>query len=156
MSENLIISAPIVLLIAEDSEFDRMLLREAFEELEYNVNLLFFSDGEDLLDYLRRSNAYRNEPVLPAPGLILMDLNMPRMKGLDALKILRADASLCVLPVIVLSTSNHPKQIAQAYATGVNAYLTKPEHFEELLKLLKRFGDFWLHETKLPSPASQL
>jgi CheY-like chemotaxis protein len=141
---------PFALLVAEDSELDRILLQEAFDELDFDVELLFVGDGEELLDYLRRRNAYVDEKLSPTPTLILMDLNMPRMNGMTALSILRADPALCVLPVIVLSTSDDPKQIAQAYAQGINAYLSKPERIESMIEMIKRFGEFWLRETKLP------
>jgi two-component system response regulator len=142
--------APFALLVAEDSELDRELLREAFNELDFDVELLFVGDGEELLDYLRRRNAYIDETLSPTPTLILMDLNMPRMNGMTVLRILRADPDLCVLPVIVLSTADDPKQIALAYAQGINAYLSKPERIEDMIEMVKRFGDFWLRETKLP------
>jgi two-component system response regulator len=133
-------------LVAEDSEFDRSLLRDAFAELAFNVSLIFVGNGEELFEYLRG-------PVGLAeglPALILMDLNMPRMKGLDALQALRADAMFRALPVIILSTSNNPKQIAQAYASGVNAYMTKPSQFSEFLDAMETFGDFWLRVSRLP------
>jgi CheY-like chemotaxis protein len=146
-------STPIAVLVAEDSELDRMLLREAFEELSFDVDLSFVGDGEELFDYLRRRNAYAAEKSIPMPALILMDLNMPRMKGLDAVKELRADSVLRTLPVIVPTTSSSPKQIAQAFAAGVNAYMTKPEQFSALLIMLEKFGDFWLRSSKLPDPS---
>ncbi len=147
---------PFSILVAEDSAIDRMLLHEAFEELDFQVRLVFVGDGQELLDYLRE----RSPPVIGEaarlPTLVLMDLNMPRMKGIEALIELRADASLRVLPVIALSTSNSPRQIAQAYACGVNAYLIKPEHFDDFVDLLKTFGSFWLRKAKLPNVLTRL
>ena len=145
-------SPQIAVLVAEDSELDRMLLREAFEELSFDVDLNFVGDGEELFDYLRRRNAYAGENAVPMPALILMDLNMPRMKGLDAVKELRADSIFRAMPVIVLSTSSSPKQIAQAFASGVNAYMTKPAQFCTLLTMLQTFGEFWLRASNLPDP----
>jgi len=142
----------IAVLIAEDSEVDRNLLRDAFAELDFDISLIFVGDGQELFDYLRRTNAFASMDPAPLPALILMDLNMPRMKGLDALQALRADALLRALPVIVLSTSSNPRQIAEAYASGVNAYMTKPAQFSELLDAMKKFGDFWLGVSKLPDP----
>ena len=143
---------PLALLVAEDSQIDRMLLREAFDELNFNVELLFVSNGEELLDYLGRRNAYADAALSPTPALILMDLNMPRMNGMAALRMLRADPTLRILPVIVLSTSTDPKQIAQAYAQGINAYLSKPECIDDMIELIRRFGEFWFGGTKLPDP----
>jgi two-component system response regulator len=140
-------------LIAEDSEFDRALLRDAFAELTFEVSLVFVGDGEELLDYLRRLNAFATRAEAPLPALILMDLNMPRMQGLDALQALRADSLLRALPVIVLSSSTNPRQIAQAYASGVNAFMTKPAQFGEYLDAMQKFGDFWLSLSRLPDPA---
>jgi two-component system response regulator len=141
-------------LVAEDSEFDRALLRDAFAELPFDISLIFVGDGEEMFDYLRRSNGFAALAPSPLPALILMDINMPRMKGLDALQALRADALLRALPVIVFTTSSNPKQIAQAYECGVNAYMTKPAQFSELLDAMQKFGDFWLHVSKLPDPLS--
>jgi two-component system response regulator len=141
-------------LIAEDSEMDRWLLREAFAELDFNVALIFVGDGEELFEYLRGTKHLPAAAPTPLPALILMDLNMPRMKGLDALKALRADALLRALPVIVLSTSSNPKQIAQAYASGGNAYMTKPAQFNDLLDAMQKFGDFWLTVSRLPDPSA--
>lgn len=141
-------------LIAEDSEMDRWLLREAFAELDFNVALIFVGDGEELFEYLRGTKHLSAAAPTPLPALILMDLNMPRMKGLDALKALRADALLRALPVIVLSTSSNPKQIAQAYASGGNAYMTKPAQFNDLLDAMQKFGDFWLTVSRLPDPSA--
>lgn len=145
-------SPPIAVLVAEDSELDRMLLREAFAELSFDVDLSFVGDGEELLDHLRRCHAQAVGKTIPLPALILMDLNMPRMKGLDAVKALRADSILRAVPVIILTTSSSPKQIAQAFASGANAYMTKPEQFSSLLTMLQKFGDFWLRSSKLPDP----
>jgi two-component system response regulator len=139
-------------LVAEDSEFDRSLLRDAFAELAFDISLTFVGDGEEMFDYLHRLNGFAAVPPTPLPALILLDINMPRMKGLDALQALRADALLRALPVIVFTTSSNPKQIAQAYASGVNAYMTKPAQFSELLDAMQKFGEFWLHVSKLPDP----
>jgi two-component system response regulator len=141
-------------LVAEDSEFDRGLLRDAFAELDFKISLVFVGNGEELLCYLRQGTSAAALSAKPLPALILMDLNMPRMKGLEALQALRGDALLRTLPVIVLSTSSNTKQIAQAYASGVNAYMTKPAQFDQLLDAMRKFGDFWLGVSRLPDPAA--
>ena len=137
--------------MAEDNKYDRMILEQAFSELDFNVRLHFVNDGEDVLDYLRCRNAYEAEGAAPRPALVLMDLNMPRMNGHEAVRALRADDALRVLPVIVLSTSDNPAQIALAYANGANAFMTKPAHFEDVVALLRTFGEFWLTIVRLPS-----
>jgi CheY-like chemotaxis protein len=140
---------PLAILVAEDSEVDRIVLQEAFDELDFNIKLTFVGDGQELLDFLRQRIA-TDGTVPTQPALILMDLNMPRMKGIEALRELRADPALCVLPVIVLSTANSPKQIAQAYTNGVNSYITKPDQFNDYVDLLQKFGTFWVQSAKLP------
>ena len=142
---------PFSIVVAEDNKYDRLILEEAFKELDLNVTLSFVSHGEELLDYLHGQNAYAEQSTPPRSSLVLMDLNMPRMNGTEALKRIRADAKLRKLPVMVLSTSENPLQIAQAYDNGANAFMTKPGHFDDLLEMLRSFGAFWLHEAKLPN-----
>jgi CheY-like chemotaxis protein len=146
---------PVSILVAEDNKYDRMILQQAFDELDLDIHLFFVTNGEDVLDYLNRRNAYAADGAAPRPDLILMDLNMPRMDGNDAVKAIRADADLRVLPVIALSTSDNPKQIAQAYENGVNAFMTKPGRFDDFVDLLRDFGDFWIHRARLPKIAWQ-
>lgn len=141
---------PVLILVAEDNKYDRMILEEVFAELGWNVSLFFVTNGEEVMDYLNRRNAYAPPAVSPRPALILMDLNMPRMSGDEALGLIRADPALCMLPVIVLSTADSPKLIVQAYASGINAFMTKPGAFEEFVELLRKFGAFWLEGAKLP------
>jgi CheY-like chemotaxis protein len=141
---------PFLILVAEDSKYDRMILEEVFAELDWNVKLRFVVNGEDVLDYLNCRNAYAAPATAPRPTLILMDLNMPRMTGSEALREIRADPAHCMLPVIVLSTADSPKLIVQTYANGVNAFMTKPGAFEEFVELLRKFGAFWLDGAKLP------
>jgi CheY-like chemotaxis protein len=147
---------PIPILIAEDSQYDRMILAEAFEQLNLAVTLTFVTDGEEVLDYLRGITAALGvrPSAMILPALVLMDLNMPRMGGLDTLKAMRADLILRALPVIVLTTSDEPRQVALAYANGVNSFLTKPWRFEDLVALLDSFGAFWLRASKLPDIAA--
>jgi CheY-like chemotaxis protein len=143
-------AGPVSILVAEDNKYDRMILQQAFDELDLNIHLFFVTDGEDALDYLNRRNAYAADGAAPRPDLILMDLNMPRMDGNAAVKAIRADADLRVLPVIALSTSDNPRQITQAYENGVNAFMTKPGRFEDFVELLRDFGEFWIHGAQLP------
>ncbi len=148
--------SPVVILVAEDNKYDRMILAQAFAELDFNVQLQFVNDGEDLLDYLLCRNAYTDEGVAPRPALVLMDLNMPRMNGHDAVRALRANDKLRVLPVVVLSTADNPAQIALAYANGVNGFMAKPGPFQDVVELLRRFSEFWLAAARLPDTASRV
>ena len=143
---------PVAIVVAEDNKYDRLILAEAFREVDLNVSLSFVSHGEELLDYLHGRNAYAEAHATRRPSLILMDLNMPRMDGNEALKRIRADATLRKLPVMILSMSDSPDQITQAYDNGANAFMTKPGHFDDLVQLLRSFGRFWLQEAKLPEP----
>jgi CheY-like chemotaxis protein len=143
-----------VILVAEDNQYDRLILQEAFAELGFDINLQFVTDGEEALDYLRRRNAYAEDRNAPVPTLVLMDLNMPRMNGHETVREIRADPALRALPVIVLSTSDSSRQIDQAYANGVNVFMTKPGRFEEFVELLGCFYSFWLEHAKLPTIAS--
>ena len=142
---------PVSILVAEDNKFDRMILQQAFDELDVNASLHFVGDGEAVMDYLLRRNAYAAEAASPRPALVLMDLNMPVMDGHEAAKAIRADERLHILPIVILSTSENPKQIAQAYANGVNAFLTKPGPYDEFLEMIRKFSDFWLTGVRLPA-----
>jgi CheY-like chemotaxis protein len=141
---------PPLILVAEDNKYDRLILQEVFAELGWNVSLRFVTNGEEVMDYLNRRNTFAAPNTAPRPVLVLMDLNMPRLTGNEALRLIRADPALCMLPVIVLSTADSPKLVIQAYANGINAFMTKPGAFEEFVDLLRRFGAFWLEGAKLP------
>jgi CheY-like chemotaxis protein len=141
---------PFIILVAEDNKYDRMILQQAFEELGLDARLLFVGNGEELMDYLYCRNAYADGDVSPRPALVLLDLNMPLMNGHEALKAIRADESLRALPVVVLSTSDNARQVALAYANGVNAFMTKPGPYDEFLDLIRKFGDYWLAAAELP------
>lgn len=144
-------SGPVIVLVAEDNKYDRLILAEVFGELGFNVHLHFVVDGEEMLDYLHGRNQYAGEGAAPRPDLILLDLNMPRMDGHEAVKLLRNDEALHMLPVIVLSTTNNPRQIAKAYANGVNAFLTKPDRYDEFLDIVGKMGNFWFRAAVLPT-----
>jgi CheY-like chemotaxis protein len=139
----------IEILVAEDSRFDRLFLQEAFDSLDVDVGLHFVDNGEEVLKYLRALPIKLPDGKLPS--IIMLDLHMPRMNGNETVKALRQDALLCMLPVIVLSTSDHPGQIAKAYADGINAFMTKPNRFDDLVALMSRFATFWLQSARLPS-----
>jgi CheY-like chemotaxis protein len=146
---------PTAILVAEDNKYDRMILQQAFNEVGLNVGLYFVDNGEDVLDYLYRRNAFATPTPPPRPAMILMDLNMPRMNGHEATRAIRQDHALRLLPVIVLSTSGNPAQVAEAYANGVNAFMTKPGPYDDFLDLIRKFGTFWLTAAKLPSFAPE-
>ena len=144
-------ATPPILIIAEDSEIDRLIIQQALAEAGVEAVLHFVGDGEEMLDYLRRRGAYApgGRPA-PWPAIVLLDINMPKLNGHEAMRLLRADAALRDLPVVALSTSDSPKQIAQAYAVGVNSFLTKPGRFSDFVELMRLFGGYWLKGARLP------
>ena len=143
--------APPLVLVAEDSAHDRLIIEEAFREVGIAVTLRFVEDGEELLDYLTRRGRYGGDDcVAPWPAVVLLDINMPKINGHEAMRAIRADPLLRDLPVVALSTSDSPKQIAQAYAVGVNSFLTKPARFPAFVDLIRMFARYWLLGVRLP------
>lgn len=141
----------ISILIADDDPDDRMLIEEAFEENRLGNELRFVEDGEDLLDYLNRRGKWADPESSPRPGLILLDLNMPRMDGREALKHIKADPSLAKIPVVVLTTSKQEEDILRTYGLGVNSFITKPVTFEGLLRVTQVLTSYWIEIVQLPT-----
>ena len=140
----------ITILLADDDPDDRQLTRDAFAENRLANVLNTVDDGEELLEYLQRRGRYadlRNEPL---PGLILLDLNMPRKDGREALKEIKADATLRRIPIVVLTTSKAEEDILRTYDLGVNSYITKPVTFKSLVELIKLLGRYWFEVVELP------
>ena len=141
---------PITILFADDDEDDRMMGREALEESKLANDLHMVEDGEELLDYLYRRGRYSDPATSPRPGLILLDLNMPRKDGREALKEIKADPELRQIPVVVLTTSKAEEDIFRTYDLGVNSFITKPVSFEGLVKVMKSLAHYWFTIVKLP------
>ena len=141
---------PITILLADDDEDDRMLGREALEESKLANDLHMVEDGEELLDYLYRRGRYSDPATSPRPGLILLDLNMPRKDGREALKEIKADPELRQIPVVVLTTSKAEEDIFLTYDLGVNSFITKPVSFEGLVNVMKSLAHYWFTIVKLP------
>ena len=141
---------PITILMAEDDPDDRLLVEEAFEESRVANDLYFVKDGVDLLDYLYRRGEYANPTSAPSPDLILLDLNMPRMDGRDALKNIKGDPDLRCIPVVVLTTSKAEEDILRSYDIGAAGYITKPVTLEGLVKTIKVLGEYWIQIVRLP------
>ena len=140
----------IIILMADDDADDRLLAQDAFEENRLGNELRFVEDGEELLDYLYRRGKYVDPKSSPRPGIILLDLNMPRLDGREALKEIKADPDLHSIPIIVLTTSNAEEDIARTYDLGVNSFITKPVTFEGLVEVIKKTGWYWLEIVELP------
>jgi CheY-like chemotaxis protein len=141
----------IVILMADDDEDDRLMTREAFKEARLDNELRFVEDGEELLDYLRHRGKYSNPDDAPCPGLILLDLNMPRKDGREALEEIKADPNLKRIPIVVLTTSKAEEDIYRTYDLGVNSYITKPVSFEGLVEIVLSLTQYWFKIVKLPS-----
>lgn len=143
-------SKPIAILVAEDDADDRMLLQDAFDESRLGNDLYFVEDGEQLIAYLRREGEYAEPGKAPFPGLILLDLNMPKMDGREALKIIKSDPALQRIPVVVLTTSKAEEDIVRTYGLGVSSFITKPVTFEDLVKVIQVLTMYWIEIVELP------
>ena len=138
---------PVRLLMAEDDPEDRMLVQKAFDLARLANTLTVVSNGEELLAYLRREGPYR---AAERPDLLLLDLNMPRMDGREALRVIKADPELRTIPVVVLTTSSADEDIVRSYDLGVNSYIEKPVTFDKLVEVVKALGRYWFEIVKLP------
>jgi CheY-like chemotaxis protein len=141
---------PATLLVAEDDPDDRVLLKDALAENELAVDLRFVGDGEELMEYLYQRGRYSEPASAPRPGLILLDLNMPRMDGREVLKAIDADPSLRRIPIVVLTTSRAEEDIEHSYGLGANSYITKPVTFGELVEMTQALGRYWFDIVALP------
>lgn len=147
---------PIHILIADDDQDDCLMTREAFQECRVSNPLHFVHDGEALLDYLQRRPPYNDDELYPLPGLILLDLNMPRMDGREALQAIKSDAQLRGIPVVILTTSSAEEDILCSYDMGGNSFITKPVTYTGLLEVVKTLGRYWLEIVELPMDSKNL
>jgi CheY-like chemotaxis protein len=146
---------PITILICDDDEDDRILTQQALEQAHVSNSLRFVEDGEQLLDYLYQRGEFAGETgKAPRPGLILLDLNMPKMGGREALKLIKEDPTLRDIPIVVLSTSRLDQDIVRSYQLGVNSFISKPVTFSGLVAAMNVLGRYWLEIVELPPVAS--
>lgn len=143
-----------VILMADDDIDDRLLVTEAFAESCKFDELKFVGDGLELLDYLRSEGIYAETPV-DLPNLILLDLNMPRMNGLEALEKIKSDPKLRLIPVVVLSTSNSQTDIVSCYSLGAASFLTKPSTFADMTSMMSVLGNYWMKFVEFPAGADR-
>jgi CheY-like chemotaxis protein len=141
---------PITILMADDDADDRQLTREALEDARLVNDMRFVEHGEELLEYLRRQGKYAPPTDAPRPGLILLDLNMPRKDGREVLKEIKQDPDLRTIPVVVLTTSKSDEDIYRSYDLGVNSYIVKPVTFEALVDVLVTLEKYWFEIVELP------
>jgi len=134
----------ITLLMADDDEEDRLLARDALRESRLLNDLRFVEDGEELMDYLHCRGRYSDHESAPRPGLILLDLNMPRKDGREALAEIKADPELKKIPVVILTTSKREEDIVRSYLDGANSFIVKPVTFEGLVEVMRAVGHYWL------------
>lgn len=140
----------ITILLADDDPDDRKLTMDAFAENRLANDLQCVEDGEELMDYLLRRGKYEHLLGEALPGLILLDLNMPRKDGREALKEIKANPELRRIPIVVLTTSQAEEDILRTYDLGVNSYITKPVTFKSLVELIKVLGRYWFELVELP------
>ena len=141
---------PITILMADDDPDDRQLTREAFEESKLSNDLRFVEDGEELLDYLYRRGKYADPASSPRPSIILLDLNMPRKDGREALQIIRSDPQMRPIRVIIMTTSKAEEDMLRSYDLSAASYITKPVTFERLVDVVRALGKYWLEIVELP------
>lgn len=141
---------PVIILMAEDDADDRLLVKDAFQESHVANDLFFVKDGVELLDFLRHQGTFSDRRQFPSPDLILLDLNMPRKDGREALQEIKADPALKRIPVVVLTTSKAEEDIVRSYDIGAASYITKPVTFEAVVRITNGLGEYWVQIVKLP------
>ena len=144
----------VVILMADDDDDDFVLTQKALKESKLLNTLVRVKDGEELLDYLQKRGDYEHQDTV-RPGVILLDLNMPRKDGREALREIKSDASLSDIPVVVFTTSKSEEDIYLSYQLGVNSFITKPVTFENLLQVMTALGKYWFEIVELPSSNGQ-
>jgi CheY-like chemotaxis protein len=140
----------ITILIADDDPDDRLMTKEALEENFLANELKFVEDGVELLDYLKRQGKFSDASTSPRPGIILLDLNMPKIDGREALKVIKSDPDLKSIPIIVLTTSKADEDILKTYDLGVNCFISKPVSFSEFVEVTRTLGNYWFEIVQLP------
>ena len=143
-------ATPITILMADDDADDRQLTREALEDARLINDIRFVENGEELLEYLRREGKWAAPADAPRPGLILLDLNMPRKDGRTVLKEIKQDPEFRTIPVVILTTSKSDEDVYRSYDLGVNSYIVKPVTFEALVDILQTLEKYWFEIVELP------
>jgi CheY-like chemotaxis protein len=146
---------PIVILLADDDEEDRMLACDALAESRLSNDITCVTDGEDLMDYLHRRGKYAPPVDAPRPGLILLDLNMPKKDGREALREIKSNSELRQISVVVLTTSKAEEDIYSSYDSGASSFISKPVTFEGLVEVMKGLGRYWFEIVDLPRQHEQ-
>ena len=145
-------SRPTVILMADDDADDRLLAQDALAESKIPSEVHFVENGEELMDYLHRRGRF-SAASAPRPGLILLDLNMPKKDGREALREIKSNPDLRRIPVVILTTSQAETDIRQIYDIGANSFITKPVSFDALVQVMRTVGHYWFETVELPNPA---
>ncbi|OQW49207.1 MAG: two-component system response regulator [Proteobacteria bacterium SG_bin7] len=145
------IKKSIPILVADDDQDDQLMIKEAMQESRLLNELFFVKDGEELMRYLERQGHYNDDKKFPMPGLILLDLNMPRKDGREALQEIKSNPGLRQIPVVILTTSKAEEDIFRSYNLGVNSFVTKPVQFASLVEVMKALGHYWFDIVRLPN-----
>lgn len=135
------------ILLADDNADDVMVIQMLFSEANKSHGINFVRNGEDVLSYLRNEGAWSQSP---RPGLILLDINMPKRSGFEVLKEIKSDASLCSIPVIVLSASAEKEHISRAFTLGASSFITKPAKFDHFREVMAQFVRYWTYVSHVP------
>jgi CheY-like chemotaxis protein len=141
---------PMAVLLADDDEDDRLLTMDALAESKILNKLYCVADSEELMDFLYHRGKYAAPAASPRPGLLLLDLNMPKKDGTEALREIKADRQLRAIPVVILTTSQAEEDIRRLYDLGANSYISKPVSFEGLTRVIKTLTEYWFQIVKLP------
>ena len=144
------IKKPAHILFAEDDEDYYLLIKDAFEQFHPIDKLSWVKDGEELMDYLLQQGSYKNVEGLAPPGLILLDLNMPKKDGREVLREIRSNPNLRNIPVVILTTSKDEEDIELCYQLGANSYIKKPLSFNRLVEIVKTLKQYWFDIVELP------
>jgi CheY-like chemotaxis protein len=147
--------SPITILMADDDADDRLMMRDALEENRLANDLHFVEDGEELMDYLFRRGKYEDPAKSPRPGLILLDLNMPKKDGREALQEIKGHGELKSIPVVMLTTSKAEEDVYRSYNLGVNSFISKPVTFESMVAIVRDLGRYWFELVELPRSKSR-
>ena len=145
------VKSQVPILVADDDHEDREMIQDAMKESRLLNEIHFVKDGEELMNYLNHRQNFKDPEKFPMPGLILLDLNMPKKDGREALKEIKSDPVLKLIPVVVLTTSQAEEDVFRSYNLGVNSFVSKPVTFEALVATMKDLGRYWFEIVELPA-----
>jgi CheY-like chemotaxis protein len=138
------------ILLVEDNPDDRELMKLAFSQSQIPHHLITASDGIEALNYLRGEDKFSDRDLTSMPALIMLDLNLPKINGVEVLRRIRADPRTRLLPVVIISSSNEPQDLIDSYINGCNSYIRKPIHFTQLQSFVREISTYWLTVNQLP------